>query len=58
MNLMDAYVTEIKGEPFFEYGKWFVPVKADCEGLPLETDLMFDTEAEVRAVKVGDHFLA
>lgn len=58
MNLLDAYVTEIKGEPELQYGKWFLAVGADCYGRPLETKLMFDTETEARAVKVGDHFLA
>lgn len=58
MNLVDCYVTEILGEPVLKYGRWFLPVKADSYGRESETELMFDTEAEARSVKIGHHFLA
>lgn len=57
VNLLDAYVTKIKGEPVFKYGKWFVSVEANCYGSPTESELMFDTEEEARAVKIGHHYL-
>ncbi len=57
MNQLDSYVTEIKGEPELRFGKWFLPVVADCYGRPMDSDLMFDTEDEAKAVVVGHHFL-
>jgi len=57
VNVLDAYVTEILGEPELKYGKWFVRVTADCYGRPTTTELMFDTEAEARSVEIGHHFL-
>jgi len=57
MNLIDFYVTEVLGVPVLKYGKWFLPVKAESHGRESESELMFDTEAQARDVKVGHHFL-
>lgn len=62
MNLLDHYVTEILGRPYRDdYGsgnyKWWLPVRAVCEGDTCETTLMFDTEGEALCVKVGYKFL-
>lgn len=53
MNLLDATVTKVIGEPQFKYGKWFIKVEANCYGSPTESDLMFSTKEEAEAVKVG-----
>ncbi len=58
MNLIDCYVTEIVGEPVYKFGKWFLAVKAESYGRESQSELMFDTEAQARAVKAGHHFLA
>jgi len=57
MNLLDAYVTKIKGAPEFKYGKWFLKVEADCYGLPTESELMFDSKEGAEKVGIGYHFL-
>lgn len=57
MNLLDAKVTRVLGKPEFKYEKWWVRVAYDCWGRESETKLMFDTEAEAEAVKVGHEFL-
>lgn len=57
MNLLDAKVTRVLGEPEYNYGKWWVKVAYDCWGREGETKLMFDTETEARNVKVGHEFL-
>jgi hypothetical protein len=57
MNLVDAYVTKLNGVPKFKYGKWFVPVSANSYGVPMETEIMCDTEDEAKAICVGHKFL-
>ena len=57
MNYCDAYVTEVLGGAFYEYDKWWKPVKYLSEGLESETDLMFDTLKEAEEVKADYKFL-
>lgn len=57
MNLLDAYVTKIMGAAELKFGKWFLPVEADCEGWPMKSELMFATKEEADKVQVGYHFL-
>lgn len=56
MNLLDATVTEIIGEPELKYGKWFIKVKADCWGAVTESSLMFSSKEQALAVKPGYKF--
>lgn len=58
MNLVDCYVTEILGEPYEAYGKWWRKVKYESWGSPSESKLMFNTKEEAEQVAVGHHFLA
>ena len=57
MNVLDAYVTEIHGKPYQMYGRWWVSVTSDCEGRPTTGPLMFNSEEEALAVKIGHHHL-
>lgn len=57
MNLVDAYVVEIKGTPVLKYGKWFVKVSAKCYGVEIETEIMCKTEDEAKKICTGYHFL-
>jgi hypothetical protein len=57
VNLIDAYVTEVHGNPYESYGKWWVKVTSDCYGRPTEGALQFDTRDEALAVKPGFHHL-
>jgi hypothetical protein len=54
MNLIDAVVVEILGEPECRYGKWFVTAKVSAYGKESYTDHMFNTETEAKKFKVGD----
>ncbi|WP_201319074.1 hypothetical protein [Paenibacillus sp. EPM92] len=64
MNLVDAYVTKVLGEPEYidKYANegvtwWQVPVECDSYGRLSETNLVFKTEEEAKEVRVGHHFL-
>lgn len=57
MNLVEATVIEIVGEPYEKYGKWWVNVVGDCYGRKTESFLMFETEEDARSLKVGTVFL-
>ena len=56
MNLLDAYVTEIVGEPRFQYNKYWIMVKYECLGTSGEFDLMFNNEYEALEIEVGHKF--
>lgn len=58
MNLVDCYVTEVIGEPYEAYGKWWRKVKYDSYGRISESELMFSTKQEAKQVQVGHQFLA
>jgi hypothetical protein len=56
MNLIDATVLEVLGEPYLRYGKWFVKCKISAYGCESETDAMFSTKEQADLFKVGDIF--
>lgn len=56
MNLLDAWVTEVLGEPYEKYGKWWVSVNAICEGTGIDTQIMCSTKEEADKVSVGYKF--
>ena len=58
MNLIDAFVTKIiSRKPIFEFDKYWMKVEYKCCGLNSTTNLMFDTEEQAKAIKIGDKFL-
>jgi hypothetical protein len=57
-NLIDCYVTEVLGKPVYVYGRWWVRVRYDCEGVIGTTDVMLSSEEAALKVGVGYHFLA
>ena len=63
MNVLEHYVTEIIGEPYYDdYGSgnyhWWLEVKALCYGSECETTLMFDSKEEALAIQKGYMFLS
>ena len=55
MNVLEHYVTEIIGEPYYDdYGSgnyhWWLKVRALCYGSECETTLMFDSKEEAFAI--------
>ena len=55
MNVLEHYVTEIIGEPYYDdYGSgnyhWWLKVKALCYGSECETTLMFDIKEELERI--------
>lgn len=62
MNLIDAWVTEVIGEPYYDdYGsgnyKWWLDVAYEDIGGTGATTLMFNTKEEAKAVTPGYKFL-
>jgi hypothetical protein len=57
MNLVDAYVVRVIGEPTLEWNKWWVPVVYNSWGRESETKIMCNTYEEALAVKPGFKFL-
>lgn len=57
MNLVDAYVTMVTGDPVEKHGKWFVEVEYESYGQISKTELMFESKEACLAVKLGSHFL-
>jgi hypothetical protein len=53
MNLLDATVLEVLGEPYEGYGKWWVKVRYECWGREGTCSVMRQTEDEARAVAPG-----
>ena len=63
MNLLEHYVTEIIGKPYYnDYGsgkyRWWLKVKATCYGQECTSTLMFDTEEEALKIEIGHMFLS
>ena len=59
MNLYDAYVTKVIGEPVFKYGKWFLEVEYLSWSITSEkTELMSSSLEEAQEVEEGFWFLA
>jgi len=57
MNLLEAYVVEIIGEPYYKYDKIWQKIKYSCYGQMSESSLMFDDLEDLKAVKIGYKFL-
>lgn len=58
MNLIDAWVTEIMGEPYLSvFGKWLLKVKCHDMGGDGTSTLIFDTKEQAEQVDVGYKFL-
>lgn len=61
MNLLDAVVTEVLGEPVkvttSALTYWKVPVTASCWGQEKDTVIVVSTEELAKAVSVGYKFL-
>ncbi len=53
MNLIDAEVVEVLGEPVEKFGKWFVPVRVTAYGRESETEQICNCKEEAKLVSVG-----
>lgn len=53
MNLVDATVTKILGEPYYKYGSWMLPVEYECYDTTGETLLLFDMQEVALNIKPG-----
>lgn len=58
MNLTDHFVTKVLGEPYENYGKWWVRVMSVSWGHDSENTIMCNTKEETLEVKKGTVFLA
>lgn len=58
MNLVECCVTEIVGEPYYEFGLWWQKVKYDSYGFIDETELFHKEKSYFETVKVGFKFFA
>lgn len=57
MNLIDAEVLEVLGEPHEKYGKWWVKVRTiDMGGRPQEESIMCQTKEQALAIGEGHVF--
>ena len=56
MNLVDAYVKQVIGNPHFKNGKYWQKVKYSSIGGEGETDLMFNTMLEACSLFIGYKF--
>lgn len=56
MNLVECYVTEIIGEPYFRSGFWFQKVKYNSYGSVGETTLFDKEKSYFESVDVGFMF--
>lgn len=56
MNLIDAEVTKVIGEPYPRFLKWWIKVESIDMGGLSEDNLMFDTKEEAEAVQPGYKF--
>lgn len=53
MNLIDAYVTELKSRPYKMYDMWFVDVEVTSYGVTSETSAMFSEKKAAEDLKIG-----
>lgn len=53
MNLLNATVVAILGNPEKKYNAWFVKVRINCYGRISETHVMFKSEEEANNLKLG-----
>jgi len=57
MNTIDAEVIEILSEPYVEWGRWWVKVKANDMGGDTTDTLMFSSKEEALQPQIGHTFL-
>lgn len=57
MNLTDAVVIEVVGQPYEKYGKWFVRVVCEAYGVRSETVIFKQSKEQAEEVKPGYQFL-
>lgn len=57
MNVIDAWVTKVQGEPYYKYDKWWVKVDSEDMGGTTNDTLMFETKEEAEKVQPGYKFL-
>lgn len=58
MNLVKCYVTEIIGEPYFEFGFWWQKVKYDSQGVNGETAFFDKKKSNFKTITVGFEFFS
>jgi len=58
MNLVECYVTEIVGEPYFEFGFWWQKIKFNSHNVIGETALFNKDKSHFETVNVGFMFLS
>ena len=58
MNLLECYVIEKVGEPYFMYDFWWQKVKYECHGSIGESSLFHKDKSHFDTVNVGFMFFA
>ena len=58
MNLVECYVTEIIGEPYFKYDMWWIKVKYNSYGVISETELCNKNKNPLLNIAIGFMFLS
>ena len=58
MNVLEHYVLEVIGKPYFAYNHWFVKVSCECYGVRSTTKVMLETEDDALKVSKGYTFMA
>jgi len=54
MNLIDAEVVRFAGGPYEAYGKWFLKVIVEADGVESETIIVRNTKGEIQSLSIGD----
>lgn len=57
MNLVNCYVTELIGEPYFKYGYWHQKVKYKSYGSISETTLYRKKKSDLKEIQIDFEFL-
>jgi hypothetical protein len=57
MNLLECIVTNVIGEPYWEYDCWWQQVEYICYGHTETTSLMYKNKEDLNEVVVGFKFL-
>lgn len=58
MNLVECYVTEIVGEPYYEFGFWWQKIKFNSYGVIEGTELFDKDKSYFETMAIGFKFLA
>lgn len=58
MNLVECYVTEIIGQPYFKNGFWWQKVKYNSYGVIGETAFFYKDKSHFETINVGFKFFA